>query len=131
MLPKIVASMHTRVAVWSLSGKQDDTWHVHSSLVLPDDHAVTTLDCNAGKQARPMYSVIGHYSAIPFYSGLLSVGSQRGLSVYTLILENDLPTWSQKWMHTYVSYASHLIHVFSHNSLKESQLLPSHASVHL
>lgn len=36
-------------------------------------------------------------SAIDFYSGLLSVGSQNGLSVYTLILENDLLTWSKKW----------------------------------
>ena len=25
------------------------------------------------------------------------MGAQRALSVYTLILENDLPTWSQKW----------------------------------
>ncbi|KAJ7042393.1 RAVE protein 1 C terminal-domain-containing protein [Mycena alexandri] len=30
--------------------------------------------------------------------GLLAVGSENSLSVYTLILENDLPTWSQKWM---------------------------------
>ena len=41
--------MNTRVAVWSLSGTQSDTWRIHSSLVLPEDHAVTTLDCNAGK----------------------------------------------------------------------------------
>jgi hypothetical protein len=42
---------------------------------------------------------------ILFYSlvlGLLAVGSQRGLSVYTLILENDLLMWSEKWMHPYV-----------------------------
>lgn len=35
-------------------------------------------------------------------SGLLAVGSQSGLSVYTLILENDLLTWSKKWGTRYV-----------------------------
>jgi len=29
--------------------------------------------------------------------GLLAVGSQRGLSIFTLILENDLLTWNKKW----------------------------------
>lgn len=29
--------------------------------------------------------------------GLLAVGSQSSLSVYTLILENDLLKWSKKW----------------------------------
>ncbi|KAF9229125.1 hypothetical protein BS17DRAFT_4921 [Gyrodon lividus] len=72
----IVASMNSRIAAWSLSGVQSNTWRIHSSLVLPDGDFVTTLDCR---------------------SGLLSVGSQSGLSVYTLILENDLLTWSKKW----------------------------------
>jgi hypothetical protein len=36
-------------------------------------------------------------SIVDFHPGLLSVGSQNGLSVYTLILENDLLTWSKKW----------------------------------
>jgi hypothetical protein len=40
--------MNTRIAVWSLSGTQSDTWRIHSSLVLPENHTVTTLDCNAG-----------------------------------------------------------------------------------
>lgn len=29
--------------------------------------------------------------------GLLAVGSQSGLSIFTLILENDLLTWNKKW----------------------------------
>jgi hypothetical protein len=36
-------------------------------------------------------------SIVDFHSELLSVGSQDGLSVYTLILENDLLTWSKEW----------------------------------
>ncbi|KAF7306783.1 WD repeat protein [Mycena indigotica] len=71
----IVASMQTRLAAWALSGVQQDTWRLHSSLTLP--HIVTSLDSK---------------------SGLLAVGSQNSLSVYTLILENDLPTWSLKWI---------------------------------
>ncbi|KAJ7099614.1 RAVE protein 1 C terminal-domain-containing protein [Mycena crocata] len=73
----IVASMQTRIAAWCLSGVQHDAWRLHSSLVLPPNHTVTALDSK---------------------SGLLAVGSENSLSVYTLILENDLPTWSQKWM---------------------------------
>ncbi|KAJ8083807.1 regulator of (H+)-ATPase in vacuolar membrane [Marasmius tenuissimus] len=73
----IVAAVGHRVATWSLSGVQNDVWRIHSSLVLPQIHEVRSLDTK---------------------SGLLAVGTSRGLSVYTLILENDLPTWSQKWM---------------------------------
>ncbi|KAJ7706334.1 WD repeat-containing protein [Mycena rosella] len=73
----IVASMSTRIAAWSLSGVQQDAWRLHSSLTLPPNHTVTALDSK---------------------SGLLAVGSKDSLSVYTLILENDLPTWSQKWV---------------------------------
>ncbi|KAI0068306.1 WD repeat-containing protein [Artomyces pyxidatus] len=72
----IVASMGSRVAAWSLSGFQTSTWRVHSSLTLSDGQAVTALNCR---------------------SGLLALGSNSTLSVYTLILENDLPTWSNKW----------------------------------
>ncbi|KAJ8594840.1 hypothetical protein M405DRAFT_857819 [Rhizopogon salebrosus TDB-379] len=72
----IVASMNTHIAAWSLSGIQNDIWRVHSSLSLPHGDTVTALDSR---------------------SGLLSVGSQNGLYVYTLILENDLLTWSKKW----------------------------------
>ncbi|KAH7928501.1 hypothetical protein BV22DRAFT_1004629 [Leucogyrophana mollusca] len=72
----IVASMTTRIAAWSLSGTANDTWRIHSSLELPDGDTITALDCR---------------------SGLLSVGSLLGLSVYTLILENDLLTWTKKW----------------------------------
>lgn len=31
------------------------------------------------------------------FLGLLAVGSERRLSVYTLVLEDDVPTWSMKW----------------------------------
>ncbi|KAG0704335.1 RAVE protein 1 C terminal-domain-containing protein [Suillus ampliporus] len=72
----IVASIDTHIAAWSLSGARNDIWRIHSSLSLTDGDPVTALDCR---------------------SGLLSVGSQNGLSVYTLILENDLLTWSKKW----------------------------------
>ncbi|KAI0963718.1 hypothetical protein AcW1_000718 [Taiwanofungus camphoratus] len=72
----VVASMGARVAAWSLSGVRTDSWHLHSSLLLPEDQQVTALDCE---------------------SGLLAVGTRSSLSVYTLMLENDLPTWSKKW----------------------------------
>ncbi|TDL28114.1 hypothetical protein BD410DRAFT_870276 [Rickenella mellea] len=72
----IIASLGSQVAVWSLSGVRQDTWIVHSSLTLPEGHTVTSLDCK---------------------SALLAVASPFGLSVFTLILENDLPTWSKKW----------------------------------
>ncbi|KAF9056524.1 RAVE protein 1 C terminal-domain-containing protein [Panaeolus papilionaceus] len=72
----IVAASTHRLAAWSLSDVRQDTWRVHSSLVLPEDHVVTSLDNKAG---------------------LLAVGCSNSLSVYTLVLENDLPTWSKKW----------------------------------
>ncbi|GLB36004.1 putative RAVE protein 1 C terminal [Lyophyllum shimeji] len=72
----IFAATNSRIAAWILSGVQHDAWRIHSTLVLPEGRTITTLDSK---------------------SGLLVVGSQLGLSVYTLILENDLPTWSQKW----------------------------------
>ncbi|KAN0100493.1 RAVE protein 1 C terminal domain containing protein [Tylopilus felleus] len=78
----IVASINTHIAAWSMSDVQADIWHIHSSLVLPDGDFATALDCR---------------------SGLLAVGSQSGLSVYTLILENDLLTWSKKWASSVVT----------------------------
>ncbi|RDB29031.1 Regulator of V-ATPase in vacuolar membrane protein 1 [Hypsizygus marmoreus] len=72
----IVAALNTRIAAWSLSGIRKDAWRIHSTLSLPENHNIVTVDSK---------------------SGLLAVGTQTGLSVYTLILENDLPTWSQKW----------------------------------
>ncbi|GAW06008.1 wd repeat protein [Lentinula edodes] len=75
----IVAAMNHRIATWSLSGVQNvqnDTWRIHSSLVIPRKYTITTLDSK---------------------SGLLAVGTNRGLSVYTLILEDNLPTWFLKW----------------------------------
>lgn len=73
----IVASMGNRIASWSLSGVQQDTWHIHSTLTLPPDHNVTAMHNK---------------------SGLLAIATERSLSVHTLILDNDLPTWAQKWM---------------------------------
>ncbi|RPD64989.1 hypothetical protein L227DRAFT_635288 [Lentinus tigrinus ALCF2SS1-6] len=72
----VVASLGHRVVAWSLSGAQNDYWRVHSSLQLSEDQHVSALNC---------------------VSGLLAVGTRSTLSVYTLILENDLPTWSLKW----------------------------------
>ncbi|KAI0695128.1 RAVE protein 1 C terminal-domain-containing protein [Cytidiella melzeri] len=77
----IVASMGPRIASWTLSGVQSNTWRVYSSLVLPESQHITTIDCK---------------------SGLLAVGTASSLAVYTLILENDLPTWSPKWSLPYV-----------------------------
>ncbi|ESK98022.1 wd repeat protein [Moniliophthora roreri MCA 2997] len=93
----IEAAMDNRIASWSLSGVQNDAWRVHSPLVLPQGHIVTTLDSR---------------------SGLLAVGSNHGLSVYTLILENDLPTWSLKWNASYETpslarFAPSLAHIAS------------------
>ncbi|PCH33750.1 hypothetical protein WOLCODRAFT_129949 [Wolfiporia cocos MD-104 SS10] len=74
----VVAAMSSRVAVWTLSGTQSSqaSWRLHSTLVLPPGQDITAIDCK---------------------SGLLAVGTQSTLSVYTLILEDNLPTWSQKW----------------------------------
>ncbi|KAF9455073.1 hypothetical protein P691DRAFT_770160 [Macrolepiota fuliginosa MF-IS2] len=75
-LKLVVVAMNSRIAAWSLSGVQHDTWRIHSTLILPPGQSVSTLDSR---------------------SGLLAVGTDNGLSVYNSILENDLPTWSQKW----------------------------------
>ncbi|EKM61140.1 uncharacterized protein PHACADRAFT_134380 [Phanerochaete carnosa HHB-10118-sp] len=72
----IVATMGVRLATWALSGVRGDTWRVHSTLVLPEGGPVIAIDCK---------------------SGLLAISTTSSLSVYTLILENDLPTWSNKW----------------------------------
>lgn len=56
-------------------------------------------------------------------SGLLAVGSQSGLSVYTLILENDLLTWSKKWATRYVhSVNRHTIGLTRQVNLASSHL---------
>ena len=91
--PQVAAASGPRLAVWSLSGVSARTWLVHSSLVLPDDQRITAVDCCSGVLV----------SFIPFtyhcspYVGLLVVASQSTLSVHTLVMENDLPTWSSKW----------------------------------
>ena len=84
--------MSTRLAAWSISGAQQDTWRIHSTLVLPDTHVITTLDNKAGMIFRFFKKMCPSQS-----SGLLAIGFEHGLSVYTLVLENDLPTWSEKW----------------------------------
>ncbi|KAK2461643.1 hypothetical protein APHAL10511_006106 [Amanita phalloides] len=72
----VFAAVGSRVAAWCLSDNHNDLWRVHSTLILPSNSTVTALGSR---------------------SGLLAVGCEHALSVYTLILENDLPTWSQKW----------------------------------
>ncbi|KAH9037204.1 RAVE protein 1 C terminal-domain-containing protein [Lactarius pseudohatsudake] len=75
-LKLVAAASGPRLAVWSLSGVSTRTWLVHSSLLLPDDKHITAIDCS---------------------SGLLVVTTHSTLSVHTLVMENDLPTWSSKW----------------------------------
>ncbi|KAF8349754.1 RAVE protein 1 C terminal-domain-containing protein [Amanita rubescens] len=72
----IIAAMASRVAAWCPSTNDKSSWRVHSTLVLSEGATVTALASR---------------------SGLLAVGCQNGLSVYSLILDNDLPTWSPKW----------------------------------
>ncbi|KAF8167749.1 RAVE protein 1 C terminal-domain-containing protein [Crassisporium funariophilum] len=116
----IVAAMKTRIAAWSLSGFQQDTWRIHSTLVLPENHDITTLDNKAG---------------------LLAVGCEKEFSVYTLVLENDLPTWSKKWTAstptplllniapslTYIATVTNkdsTIRLYSTTSGRQTQLIP-------
>ncbi|KLO15044.1 hypothetical protein SCHPADRAFT_871712 [Schizopora paradoxa] len=73
----IAASSGSQIAFWSLSGTQRDTWRVHSSLSMLGGHEVTAMDCK---------------------SGLLAVSTPDSLSVYNLSLEDDLPTWTRKWV---------------------------------
>jgi len=40
--------MNTLIATWSLSGTRDEIWRIHSSLVLPEDYSVTSLDIKCG-----------------------------------------------------------------------------------
>ncbi|TFK30799.1 WD repeat-containing protein [Coprinopsis marcescibilis] len=72
----IVAAMNSRIVAWALSEVQGDAWRIHSTLILPEGYKVTSLDNKAG---------------------LLAVGTENGLSIYTLVMENDLLTWSLKW----------------------------------
>lgn len=119
-----VASMGYRIAAWvlsasgSTSNQPQDAWRLHSTLVIPDNQEVTALDCK---------------------SGLLAVGTCSNLSVYTLILENDIPTWSRKWTRTtktptrirfspslmYIATISaHAVHLHSTTSGRQTQSIP-------
>lgn len=40
--------MKSRLAAWSLSDIQHGAWRIHSTLVLPETHNVTTIDNKAG-----------------------------------------------------------------------------------
>ncbi|KAH6916877.1 WD repeat-containing protein [Coprinopsis sp. MPI-PUGE-AT-0042] len=91
----IVAAMNTRIVAWSLSEVKDDAWRIHSTLVLQGDGEVLSLDNKAG---------------------MLAVGTARGLSIYTLVMDNDLPTWSLKWSTpvghvTHASFAPSLMYI--------------------
>jgi hypothetical protein len=46
--------MQTRIAVWSLSGVQQDAWRLHSSLALPPHQTVTALDSKSGNRVLPV-----------------------------------------------------------------------------
>ncbi|KAF9566167.1 hypothetical protein CPC08DRAFT_733774 [Agrocybe pediades] len=121
----IVAAMKSRLAAWSLSDTETGAWRIHSTLVLSDDQQVTSLDNKAG---------------------LLAVGCNKELSVYTLVLENDLPTWSKKWTAStptpsilnfapslrYIATASKkdtTIRLFSTTSGRQTQAIPHPRSV--
>lgn len=84
--------MKSRVAAWSFSDIQQGTWRIHSTLILPEDHDVATLDNKAGTLATAQPDAF-----YIMFLGLLAVGCGKELSIYTLVLENDLPTWSKKW----------------------------------
>ncbi|KAK0208168.1 RAVE protein 1 C terminal-domain-containing protein [Desarmillaria ectypa] len=109
----IVASMGNRIASWSLSGVQQDTWHIHSTLVLPPNHNVTAMHNK---------------------SGLLAIATGRSLSVHTLILDNDLPTWAQKWMvrlkdaPPIVRFAPSLMYIATNSKINNSVKLYSTTS---
>lgn len=95
--------MNNRIAAWCLSGVQQDTWRIHSTHTFPQSNTITAVDCKSGKYSSRFQSKSS------FHLGLLAVGSLLGLSVHTLILENDLPTWSQKWTVSYVSVPRFLL----------------------
>ncbi|KAF8913010.1 RAVE protein 1 C terminal-domain-containing protein [Gymnopilus junonius] len=107
----IVAAMKSRVAAWSFSDIKQGTWRIHSTLILPEDHDITTLDNKAG--------VIDIH----------------------LVLENDLPTWSKKWTSSTptpvilnfapslmyiaaVSKKDNAIRLYSTTSGRQTQLIP-------
>ena len=93
--------MGSRLATWSLSGVQSEAWRVYSSLTLHDNQTITTVDCKSGKvESYTLFLFVLHKL------GLLAIGTPSSLSVYTLILENDLPTWSLKWSLPYVAAQS-------------------------
>ena len=54
-------------------------------------------------QIRYVWSILAIVCpSLLYIAGLLAVGTAASLSVYTLALENDLPTWSLKWSLPYV-----------------------------
>ncbi|KAL0951404.1 hypothetical protein HGRIS_008099 [Hohenbuehelia grisea] len=112
--------MNNQLAAWSLSGVQNDAWRVHSSLTLPENQPITATDTK---------------------SGLLAIGSNGNLSVYTLIMENDLLSWSPKWSSTVptpssvffapslmyiasISQNDNIVRIYSTPSGRQTQVIP-------
>jgi hypothetical protein len=114
--------MGSRIASWSLSGVQSDTWRVYSSLLLPDGQHITTIDCKSGNANHDTLT-IKNFSLL---AGLLAVGTPSSLAVYTLVLENDLPTWSLKWSLPYVNTLLSCMTTFA-NDLQDWQGSPEYA----
>ncbi|KAF8578745.1 hypothetical protein K439DRAFT_1361373 [Ramaria rubella] len=83
-LKLILASVGSQLAFWTLSENTSRSpsilCKVHSTLSLNEQ--VTAAECK---------------------SGLLAVGTTSTLSVYTLTMQNEIPTWSKKWEAAYVS----------------------------
>ncbi|KAF8973548.1 WD repeat-containing protein [Flammula alnicola] len=99
----IVAATKSRLAAWSLSDIQKDAWRIHSTLVLSENHDVTTLDNKA----------------------VLAVGSTSHFSYNhstpTPILLNFAP--SLMYIAT-VSKKDNAIRLYSTTSGRQTQLIP-------
>lgn len=122
---KIAASSGPHIACWSLSGVQKDTWRVHSSLTVSDGRPVTAIDCKSGM----LYKYQQWLHSYLLLVGLLGVGSESGLSVYTLDLEDELLTWTRKWSIRYCNFALFLHHIL--NAYLVPAPTPLSASLHL
>lgn len=70
----MVAASGSKIAVWTLSSLEQDAWRVHSSLIT--HQPVTSLTCHSGR---------------------LVVGTTGGLSLFTVQLLHDLPSWTLMW----------------------------------
>jgi len=87
--------MGSQIAFWTIhenkSAISPIVTKVHSTLSLGDE--VTAADCKSGEEFVTSVSD----SNIKQSLGLLVVGTTNSIAVYTLTLQNDIPTWIKKW----------------------------------